>query len=92
MKIEIIIRMFGLVMLIYNCMLGSQKDACRYNAESKKLNCEFSQLMVLISTQRTASVNGEILTGNTIINCQKYYEEIEKCKKEESQFIPSIYG
>lgn len=73
-------------------MPGSQREACRYNAEPKKTSCEFSQLLVLISTSRTASVSGELLTANALLECQKYYEEIEKCKKEENNYIPSIYG
>ncbi|TGM74980.1 hypothetical protein [Leptospira bouyouniensis] len=84
--------LFGLVFCAAFCIPGTQRDACRYNAESKKIICEFSQLMVLIATQRMASVGNETLTGNALINCQIYYEEIEKCKKEENRFLPSIYG
>ncbi|WP_135587634.1 hypothetical protein [Leptospira congkakensis] len=84
--------MFVVTVFIVNCIPGSQREACRYNAESKKNNCEFAQILVLISTQRKASVSEEMLTGNALIECQKYYEEIENCKKEENDYIPSIYG
>lgn len=92
MKFINVIKMLIVLNLTF-CIPGTQRDACRYNAQPKKAYCEFllSASFLSSATQNTPE-RTNLAQNAALVECLKYYNTIEDCKKEENKYIPSIYG
>lgn len=85
--------LFCLVLLLVNCMPGSQREACRYNLQELKVRCELVSLLIASSPNEEGFLRSN--EANLLLfsqDCIKYWNRLEDCKKEENNYIPSIYG
>lgn len=85
--------LFGLVIIIVNCMPGSQREACRYNLQELKVRCELVSLLIASSRNEEGFLRSS--EADSLLfsqDCIKYWNRLEDCKKEENNYIPSIYG
>ncbi|MCW7489022.1 hypothetical protein [Leptospira meyeri] len=81
-----------LIVVLTNCMVGTNEKACKYYVERDKSLCE--QLIILsptiFSSERS---NGQAAISNVLlVGCATYLKKKKECEREENQYLPGLYG
>jgi hypothetical protein len=80
--------------LVSNCFVGTQRDACRYELKKKEnIECDPATYSIFLTPTKDGNYENDAFVINSLLfSCFLYLEKLKSCDDDNNRFKPGFFG